>query len=248
MSEPFVVAVMLTKNRPLLALRAEKAFRAQTYPNKQLLVWDNSDQEPLLPVVGDVVQLDHPGQSIGAYRNHANDYAVRYMRADIIMHWDDDDWSHPARMEEQVELLMRQANGVQIVGYRDMLFWRTVDVESDDDPLHVTLYEDAWAYTHGKPTFCVGTSLAYSVREWKGRPFPLNSNGEDTQWQAGMPSLGVTLFGGDGASARHLRPRMIAAVHGHNTTDMMGIAMRVGTPELKRVPQWDEYCRREMAL
>ena len=41
---------------------------------------------------------------------------------DILIHWDDDDYSHPNRIAEQVALL--KSSGADVVGFSEMLSWR----------------------------------------------------------------------------------------------------------------------------
>lgn len=129
MSGPLVLALMLTKDRHAMAQQAVECFKAQTYANKRLLVFDTGS----VPFVGPDFEFDwlrrQDGEefgvgpeshafSIGELRNHA----IECMYADIIVHWDDDDLSHLNRITEQVALL--QSSGADIVGYNQVLFWR----------------------------------------------------------------------------------------------------------------------------
>ena len=145
---------MLTADRPEYARRAVAAFTAQTYPLKRLIiwettvdpncgfgrshgyVWDGTDgmgcawisvyhrcltlSESIIGSSGRVIYRakDVPGAPIGTLRNLANERS----NTDILIHWDDDDYSHPNRIAEQVALL--QSSGADVVGYREMLFWR----------------------------------------------------------------------------------------------------------------------------
>jgi glycosyltransferase involved in cell wall biosynthesis len=249
MTEPLVCCVMLTKDRPEMAKRAIECFRSQTYQNKRLYVYDTGTR-PCADSLPDGFP-DHSivyhrgldeGITIGMLRNRANWWAVRPHaeappNADILIHWDDDDWSHPNRISEQVALL--QASRKQVCGYRDMLFWRTGGYTRGE----------AWLYTNNDPRYCLGTSLCYYRSVWERRPFPNESRGEDKEWLREVESLGETsLFrfsGPSGSGHNDLQPRMIASIHSGNHV--------VYQPEKQihnytRVPEWDEHCRKVMSL
>src|SRR6185436_15303374 len=141
MSNPTVCAMCLVNGRAEMVKRAIKAFKEQTYTGERWLLSFN----------------DGSGATIGTLRNRA----VESIRADIIVHWDSDDWSHPRRIEEQVALL--QSSGKECVGYREMLFWdsrecqgRAADGSSVGPPTRVAA---AWLYTNRDTRYCLGASL-----------------------------------------------------------------------------------------
>lgn len=233
-----------------MAKRAVECFRAQTYPNKHLLIV-NSGQGPAFEESDELSEPCFVGidaMHIGEIRNHGNKYAASHYaeswkRADIFIHWDDDDWSHPNRIAEQVALL--QASGKQAVGYREMLFWRT-GYEFEGAKWET---RQAWLYRDNRPNYIVGTSLCYWRKTWEAKPFNpklperRGATGEDTEWLRGLDTLGVNGFS-DGTNAHG--PRLIASIHGSNTMDYKGIEK---APETwTRVPEWDSYCRETMAL
>lgn len=113
MPDRLVTAVMITGKSPERAPFAKAAlqsFAAQTYPNKELVVI-NSGTESVLeaalamglrsPVVEVWVQdADQSGKTLGDLRNMALEAGSGW----YYIQWDDDDWSHPERMEAQVKL------------------------------------------------------------------------------------------------------------------------------------------------
>lgn len=110
---PHVTAVMITGKHPdrvPLAMSAIRSFQQQTYSNRSLLiVRDNPDGASLtelLPSPDSRIKelVVDPGRSLGELRNYALDRLDTW-----VMQWDDDDWSHPDRMAQQ--MLCAQAEG-----------------------------------------------------------------------------------------------------------------------------------------
>lgn len=260
MSEPLVCAVMLTKDRPEMAARAVRAFREQTYQNKRLLIWDTGELNQCFDTMEEtdpeyIVHVPAPAYreiTIGALRNEAvrfwNDY-------DIVIHWDDDDWSHPNRIAEQVAHL--QSSGADVVGYNELLFWRSplpgpapLEIKQSFPPLppapSAPGNSQAWLWKAGNPliTPC-GTSLCYWRAAWERNPFPDTSHAEDRlfcerlNWRAMSSIIGW-----------EPEPRLIASIHGGNTAgyDLEGILARGGGTSWRRAVEWDKYARERMAL
>jgi hypothetical protein len=88
----------------------------------------------------------------------------QHARGEIIAHWDDDDWSYPGRLTEQIELL----RGNLVTGYRTIHFYdeRTGDAHE---------YQ-------GTPNYAVGTSLCYWKSYWQEHKFQGFSCGEDNDF------------------------------------------------------------------
>ncbi len=101
---------MVTADRPVLAQRAILAYRQQTYPSTELVVLDNG-AVPIRHLLGglppDEVRYEHvektPDLHIGALRNRSLELATG---AFVAPQWDDDDWSHPERLERQLRPLL----------------------------------------------------------------------------------------------------------------------------------------------
>lgn len=253
MNDPFVICVMLTKDRPAMARRALECFRSQTYENKYLMIMDTGIVGTTFsPYTDNEIHWVQPDvkMTIGALRNCANKYAAAaWQKASLFAHFDDDDWSHPNRIAEQVELISQTQK--HCVGYRDMLFWRLLSgsinghssieggtlrdaLESPEE------HGEAWFYRNDDPRYCLGTSMLYWKSEWERRPFPKLQRGEDKAWIRGVDSLGVSSLGPSGDDY----PRLIASIHGGNssTPDPKGLA------SFTRVAEWDEHCRKLMTL
>ena len=237
MSQPLVCSVMVTAYRPALAKRAIDCFRAQTYPNKQILILENGDATHR-PLQTDGVCQENRGRTVGELRNDAIALTLK-SHAEIIMHWDDDDWSHPERIAEQVALL--QSSGADAVGYREMLFWREHGAPGNQ----INGTGEAWIYRQTNPLYALGTSLCYWRRTWERMPFPAKSRGEDLVWfDGGMNQIGVSSIGGDWSEGRC--PRMVARIHAGNTSNAYRPDLMRDTAEWKRDARWDKHCAEVM--
>lgn len=243
MNQPSVCCIALTADRQEFTDRAVRIFNGQTYENKSLLIWDTGKTAYELPAgrfpniyVARGVPL---GLSIGTLRNFANEFATS---AEILIHWDVDDWSAPNRVADQVAHL--QASGKHAVGYREMLFWDRTKAQIEVDPSKhgpggqgclgtVRSVGEAWLYDHGTPKYCVGTSLCYWREIWEAHPFPSLNCGEDTQWLKGVTSAGLSIM------EHGLMPRMIAEIHGGNTASKIV----PGSIEFTRAAHLDEIAR-----
>lgn len=239
MSEnPLVCAIMLVNGRAAMVRRAVASFRAQTYRNKALVVWDTGKistgatyEGPYLPNINVVrVTEGAAAKTIGGLRNQANEEA-ECMGCHIICHWDSDDWSHPQRIAEQVELL--QASGADCVGYREALFWDTRPGQ----------FAGAYLYRDPLPTHCLGASMCYWRRTWERRPFDHISHGEDARFQAGCKTHGVSALKiGD----LDVEPRIIFGIHGDRQNGNYDLSKSYGV--WKRSAAWDEHCAQVMQL
>lgn len=244
MTRPTVACVMLANGRQEMVNRAVRCFNGQTYDNRYLLTWENRGEK-----------------SIGELRNMANTAAgCGVNEADIICHWDSDDWSHPNRIAEQVALL--QSSGAECVGYNEMLFWVGADQAHfvGCTPAGVSCAcgeryarsggwcpkchaappdAEAWLYRAAVPNYAIGTSMCYWRSAWDKYPFPDRSEGcDDLDWFNRRVKIASD------SSVGFIEVRMIASIHGGNTCAKIDPKAR----EWQRVPEWDAYCRNAMQL
>ncbi len=179
MDEPLVCCICITRDRPEYLKQAVECFHSQTYQRKHMVVLNNGRHVPYREFSGPITVIDRQSASIGALRNEAIFGSSQHAdRVDLIAHWDDDDWSSPDRLEDQVRHFRNNFEGVsdysgpkcQITGYHDLLFY---DVEQD----RVLFYQS------NMTGYAVGTSLMYRREVWERTPFPDQSVGEDAAWQ-----------------------------------------------------------------
>lgn len=167
-SVPLVSCIMPTYNRRLFVAQAIEYFLRQDYPNRELIIVDDGT-DPINDLIPDdpyirYLHLDEK-HTIGTKRNLACNEA----KGDIIVHWDDDDWMAPWRLNYQVEgLLSEQAD---ICGLDSILFY---------DAKH----DQAWEYIYpgGGKAWVYGGTLCYTKALWYRNPFPDINVGEDNRF------------------------------------------------------------------
>lgn len=94
---------------------------------------------------------------IGEKRN----FACGHARGEILLHWDDDDYSAPVRIADQVQRL--NVSGLAVTGYRTMRFTNGY----------------SWWLYEGAAHFALGTSLCYRRTWWESHRFATVHIGED---------------------------------------------------------------------
>lgn len=184
-----VSCVMPTADRPHFVKLAIECFRLQTWPKKELIIYDSGMRPLDLDPIPGVKVFRGPDASLGELRNSAIDRA----QGRLIAHWDDDDWSHPKRIEEQVELI--SVYDCDIVGYRSMVF-------HDTGRDRFLLYE-------GRVDYALGSSLFFKRATWEKRRFPALQEAEDNAFIERRHL--VSAYG-------HKPVRMVARQHTSNTS------------------------------
>jgi glycosyltransferase involved in cell wall biosynthesis len=152
----------VTRNRSTWLLKAIEHFRLQTHVNRELLIVADGDSvRDLIPESTQIrlIEVASPIE-IGAKRNFGCERAA----GEVIAHWDDDDYSAPGRLADQMERLA--SSGKAVTGYRTMRF---------------TDGADWWLY-EGSPLYALGTSLCYRKDWWRKHPFPARNIGEDNEF------------------------------------------------------------------
>jgi len=188
-----VTAICPTFNRRKYLPTAIACFLSQTYTNSELLIVDDSRESvedlvpkhprirymrlDLLTVPKNTLIENVDGQQgvatingcsgvrmmIGAKRNVCCENA----RGEIIVHWDDDDWQAPGRIEDQVTAL--EKSGKSLLFYYNILYW-------DDATQRAArcFSQKSFSAPHGA-TFCYRKSF------WEKTRFLVQGGGEDTE-------------------------------------------------------------------
>ncbi len=159
-----ISCLMPTRGRPAFAAEALACYLAQTYTDRELIIVDDADA-PSFPTPPNYqgVRYHRLGKrlQIGAKRN----ICVSRASGGILCHWDDDDYSAPDRIKDQIARL----KGLLVTGYHSMRF---------------TDGARWWQYT-GADDYALGTSLMYRREYWERNPFKTDCTvGEDTHFIA----------------------------------------------------------------
>jgi len=162
---PLVSCIIPTYNRAELLEKAIEQFLKQDYPNKELIIIDDSE----IPFSKDLsnglpIKYIHTGirETIGKKRNRACELSS----GKIIVHLDDDDFYASNWLTEQVSFLLE--NDLDVTGLNAPLFYNSET-------------SDLWQYTypeHEKP-WVYGATLCYTKAFWETNPFRETNLGED---------------------------------------------------------------------
>ena len=95
--------------------------------------------------------------------------AAHEAHGEVIVHWDDDDWSAPNRLSYQIEELL--TSGADLCGLDRIFFYAPAEAR-------------AWEYVYpaGQRPWVYGASLAYRKPFWSAHPFPQIGVGEDAMF------------------------------------------------------------------
>jgi FkbM family methyltransferase len=200
---------MPTFNRRRFVPEAIENFRLQTYANRELIIVDDGT-DPIQDLVPDdprirYVQLEDR-LTTGAKRNIACEHAA----GELIVHWDDDDWSAPDRVEVQVRMLLE--SGADLCGQRELLFYEPAA-------------NRAWRYSYPERArpWVAGGTMCYPREIWAHHRFPDVRQGEDTQFVWSVRGLRVQVITRDDL--------YVATIHPGNTS-----AKRTGGVRWTSVP------------
>lgn len=180
---------------------AVKCFAEQTIHLKEqceLVIVDEAKEPTITPLAADAISGVFQGlvryvhlpvgageMLFGSKRNVANAHARSDSMGgqDIILHWDDDDWSHPERIATQVRILREPAaageSGKQVTGYHDLLYYRPED-------------RSFWKYVYQHPQtpYITDTTACYYRSWWEQHRFPAMGVGADNQFSLEAGRLG----------------------------------------------------------
>jgi glycosyltransferase involved in cell wall biosynthesis len=129
-ADPLISCLLVTRDRLSLARRAIRSFADQTWKRRELVVVTDGSprfKQALAAFVtelrlGDVrfVYPERDDLPLGALRNLSMEAA----RGDILCQWDDDDSSHPARLQAQLEHMRREQGRASLMTEHLQLYER----------------------------------------------------------------------------------------------------------------------------
>jgi len=124
-SLPLVSCLCVTRNKPHKLRRALRCFNAQTYPNRELVLVVESDDEASLALLAEQSSdfrsanvLTHivsavPKLTLGDLRN----VSIDVCNGEYFCQWDDDDWYHRERIAVQMEGLAKSHQAATLLTY-----------------------------------------------------------------------------------------------------------------------------------
>jgi glycosyltransferase involved in cell wall biosynthesis len=164
MSRPLKVSLVCpTYNRAKYLPTAIRCFTQQTYTPVELIIVDDSTEgQNAIPADGRIryIHLDKRTPT-GTKRNIGAEAA----EGDIIANLDDDDWSSPHRIEDEVQRLLK--TGKAVTGYNASILYDEVT-------------KGFYKIPGGPPYFASGSSQLYMRSWWDLHPYPDCSFGEDS--------------------------------------------------------------------
>jgi glycosyltransferase involved in cell wall biosynthesis len=149
---PLISCICVTRDRRHFIGAAIDSFLSQDWPNKELVIVDDGN-DAIADMCANVPNSRYTRlrgtHKIGSKRN----LGCAVASGDIMVHWDDDDWSAPARLTDQAERLM--GSGKAVTGYHTVLF---------------TDGKCAYRY-QGTERYAIGSSLCYLKTFWEAHHF-----------------------------------------------------------------------------
>ena len=176
---PLITAIMPTTASRLRYLPgAFRCFLSQTYENKELVIVSEDSIEAHIPDHPAIrfVKIDGPA-TVGHKRNVACENAA----GEVVVHWDDDDWSAPERMATQLAVLKRF--DVPVTGFNSMCFSQEWDGK-------------LMRYSNDDREYATGTSLMYLRGYWRSHRFENLNLAEDTRFTHAIPKGKIVAIDG----------------------------------------------------
>lgn len=214
-----ISAIMPTADRRRFVPAAIAQFLAQGRRDAELVILDDGADSVADLIPGDPrirYFREESRRILGDKRNRLCDLA----RGEIIVHWDDDDWHSPDRLERQVAAL--EMSDADIVGLAAVTFL------ADDGA-------QAWDYRWGgRQRWVYGASMAYRRDYWLRHRFPAIPTGEDTRFVLDARDARI--------HAMADTDWLIARVHERNTSRKRTRggywSERPSGPLLERIAEW----------
>jgi glycosyltransferase involved in cell wall biosynthesis len=176
-----------------MAAHALECWRAQTWPNKELVIVDDAD-DPSFDGFSESGIFYHRCQgrlTVGNKRNIACGLAS----GEVIMCVDCDDWMATERTTWQMGLM--KESGKAVVACHSELFQR--------------LSDGAWFKYHGFPSLGMGNSLCFTKVWWQAHRFEDRQIGQDEQF-------GYVAFNAGQLHSVDAEHYIIASCHESNTS------------------------------
>ena len=159
---------MPTAGRRCFVPQAIRYFLAQDYPKKELLIVDDGPK-PVADLVPHDLRIRYFYEELPKPVGQKRNFACEQATGEIIVHWDDDDWSAPWRLTYQVEQLC--ITNTDVCGLERVYFFASAQ-------------NRAWEYVYpgSRRRWVYGASLCYRKTFWQTHKFQELNVGEDTRF------------------------------------------------------------------
>lgn len=200
-----VSCVMPTKDRRAFIGAAIRCFLDQTYEDRELIIIDDG-QEAIQDLIGLRVHPSDPDSRIRYIKStpyatlgEKRNACCAAARGEVICHFDDDDWSDPERIADQVGRLKK--SGKPVTGYGTLLFWDVVAQQPK-------------RYRASIKNYICGTTFCYLRRFWEKHRFAARQKASDNAFI--YPVL-------DQVDASTETRYVVARIHDQHTSEKGGI-------------------------
>lgn len=160
------------KDREHLIKLAKKCFDNQDYLERELIIIEDEG-------------------TIG----HKLNLGCERAKGNILIRWDDDDWSSLMRITDQVTRLLDSKKS--LTGYNEIYFWNMIT--------------NTASWYRGARNYCLGTSMCFLRTFWEQNHFLNSSYGEDLEFYNKAKAANDVIA----VPANQL---MVARIHGTNVS------------------------------
>ena len=207
-------AICPTHNRRRYIPSMIACFLSQTYTDSELVIVDDgtdsvADLIPNNPRIK-YIRLEVPRRTTGSNRNLCCSIA----QGEFIIHFDDDDWSAPGRIADQVYKL--ESSGKHVMTYHNFLYWN-VDTRK--------VYRFHPANAHCPCPY--GATFCYRKTWWEQHRFDDVRLGEDTNFGRAAERLRQLIYSDAGQF-------MVVRAHNSNTSPTSVHMGSSGVPAIGR--------------
>ncbi len=180
--KPYVSCLCLTRNRRFFLRRAVEFYLSQQAhfaDGIELVIIDGSDErnrefggqsEEAQQVMSELGIRYHHLPAEKKQPGHWRNVGVSACQGEIIIHWDDDDWQAPNRVQRQVDHLRAAGQGT-ITGTNDFYWYSLVHRQA--------ARSQSWG---SQKLSSSGASLAYWRSAWERLPFRAECPGAEDTW------------------------------------------------------------------
>lgn len=207
-------------------------FAEQTYAGPLELVFVDNNEVPFIDekdfaessafhgAARSLKYLQSKRMSVGALRNLGTKHAT----GEICVTWDEDDWSAPDRVAQQVKRLLD--SGKAVTGWHNILYFNEQDGQA-----YKYLFEPSG---RNHPPYAMGTSQCYRKSWWEKHKFNEGPGVED--WPFSQEAMHAKQL--DSCDAEQL---CVARIHNSNIVTKVQVGTHKQWPKVERTALPQEF-------